>query len=44
VVKEDTSDNIPVAKVVKSFNLNDLDDGAILVWSAKEKKWIVSLE
>lgn len=25
-------------------NLDGLDDGAVLVWSAKDKKWVVSIE
>ena len=29
---------------VGDVNLDGLDDGAVLVWSAKEKKWVVSLE
>lgn len=29
---------------LKDVNLDGLDDGAIMVYSAKEKKWVVSLE
>ncbi len=29
---------------LKDVNLDGLDDGAVLVWSAKEKKWVVSIE
>jgi hypothetical protein len=31
-------------KELSDVNLDGLDDGAIMVWSAKEKKWVVSLE
>lgn len=29
---------------LSDVNLDGLDDGAILMWSSKEKKWVVSLE
>ncbi len=29
---------------LKDVNLDGLEDGAILMWSAKDKKWVVSLE
>jgi hypothetical protein len=29
---------------LKDVNLDGLDEGAVLTWSAKDKKWVVSLE
>jgi len=37
----------PGAKTFRELtdvNLDGLDDGGIMVWSAKDKKWVVSLE
>lgn len=37
-------DGAKTVAALSDVNLDGLDDGAILVWSSKEKKWVVSLE
>jgi hypothetical protein len=37
-------DGASTIAALKDVNLDGLDDGAMLVWSAKDKKWVVSLE
>lgn len=37
-------DGAKTLSALTDVNLDGLDDGAVLTWSAKEKKWVVSLE
>ena len=37
-------DGVKTLAALADVNLDGLDDGAVLVWSAKDKKWVVSLE
>jgi hypothetical protein len=37
-------DGAKTLSALTDVNLDGLDDGAVLVWSAKDKKWVVSLE
>lgn len=37
-------DGAKTLSALTDVNLDGLEDGAVLVWSAKDKKWVVSLE
>ena len=37
-------DGAKTLAALTDVNLDGLDDGAVLAWSAKEKKWVVTLE
>jgi len=37
-------DGAKTMSALTDVNLDGLDDGAVLVWSARDKKWVVSLE
>jgi len=37
-------DGTKTLSALTDVNLDGLDDGAVLTWSAKDKKWVVSLE